>query len=105
MSSTDTAPAPTDAGEYDRLVNTEKELQARISDLGRRRTILKNDVDHLSDEADRISELSIKQKVGLTMCGHINNQWDEKKTEDNILYALDMIKNHSLFFFETSHKP
>ena len=43
-----------------------------------------------------LSELSIKQKVGLTMCGHINNQWDEKKTEDNILYALDMIKNHSL---------
>lgn len=26
-----------------------------------------------------LSELSIKQKVGLTMCGHINNQWDEKK--------------------------
>ena len=58
----DTAPAPTDAGEYDRLVNTEKELQARIFDLGRRRTILKNDVDHLSDEADRISELTLRQE-------------------------------------------
>lgn len=43
-----------------------------------------------------LSELSIEQKIGLTMCGHINNKWDEKKTEDNILYALEMIKNHSL---------
>lgn len=58
----DTAPAPTDAGEYDRLVITEKELQVRISDLGRRRTVLKNDVDHLSDEADRIPELVLKQE-------------------------------------------
>jgi uncharacterized protein YhaN len=58
----DTAPAPTDAGEYDRLVNTEKELQARISDLERRRTVLKNDVDHLSDEVDRIPELTHKQE-------------------------------------------
>lgn len=58
----DTAPAPTDAGEYDRLVALEKELQARISDLERRRTMLKNDVDHLSDEVDRIPELTHKQE-------------------------------------------
>ena len=58
----DTAPAPTDAGEYDRLVALEKELQARISDLERRRTVLKNDVDHLSDEVDRIPELTHKQE-------------------------------------------
>ena len=58
----DTAPAPTDAGEYDRLIAEEKALQGRISDLTRRRTVLKNDVDHLSDEVERISELTARQE-------------------------------------------
>ncbi len=44
----------------------------------------------------KLEELTLEQKIGMTMCGHAFQYWDEKYEEANLQYALDMIKNHSL---------
>jgi uncharacterized protein YhaN len=103
----DTAPAPTDAEEYDRLVALEKELQARISDLERRRTVLKNDVDHLSDEVDRIPELTHKQeglksrlaeyKANAATISTTAKLLEEAKTALSTRYLDDMQKSFARF--------
>lgn len=46
-----------DAGEFDRLSATERELQARAADLQRKHATLKSGIDRLSQDADRIPEL------------------------------------------------
>ena len=44
----------------------------------------------------KLEDLNLEQKIGMTMCGHAFQYWDEKYEEANLQYALDMIKNHSL---------
>ncbi len=44
----------------------------------------------------KFSDLTVEQKLGMVMCGRVNNMWDEAKTEANIEYAINMIKEHKL---------
>lgn len=44
----------------------------------------------------RLSELSVRQKLGMTMTAHVYNLGEEAQTEANLNYALDMIRDHSL---------
>ena len=44
----------------------------------------------------KLEDLTVEQKLGMVMCGHINNLWDEKKSEENAEYALQMIREHRL---------
>jgi len=44
----------------------------------------------------KLEDLTVEQKLGMVMCGHINNLWDEKKSEANAEYALQMIREHKL---------
>lgn len=44
----------------------------------------------------KLEELTSEQKVGMTMCGHIYNRWQDDLDEENMMYAIEMIKNHSL---------
>ena len=44
----------------------------------------------------KLEDLTVEQKLGMVMCGHINNLWDEKKSEANAEYALQMIREHRL---------
>ena len=44
----------------------------------------------------KLEDLTVEQKLGMVMCGHINNLWDEKKSEENAEYALQMIREHKL---------
>ena len=44
----------------------------------------------------KLEELTPEQKVGMVMCGRIGNNGDDKVDEENLQYALDLIKNHSL---------
>lgn len=44
----------------------------------------------------KFEDLTVEQKLGMVMCGHINNLWDEAKSEANAEYAIQMIKEHKL---------
>ena len=43
-----------------------------------------------------LKDLTPIQKVGMTMCGRVYNRLDNTLDEENLQYALDLIKNHSL---------
>ncbi len=44
----------------------------------------------------KFEELSTEQKLGMALCSYIGELSTEEKTEENIEYILDLIKNHSL---------
>ena len=44
----------------------------------------------------KFEDLTVEQKLGMVMCGRVNNCWDDSVTEANIEYALQMIKEHKL---------
>ncbi len=44
----------------------------------------------------KFEDLTVEQKLGMVMCGRVNNCWDDAVTEANIEYALQMIKEHKL---------
>ena len=47
----------TDPEEYDRLIQNERQLQANVTDLQKQHTVLKNEIERLSIDADRIPDL------------------------------------------------
>ncbi len=44
----------------------------------------------------KLEELTTEQKLGMVMCGHVNNLWDDTKSDANVEYAINMIKEHKL---------
>ena len=44
----------------------------------------------------KLEELTLEQKIGMTMCGHIYNHWDDKLDEEHMIYAINMIKERKL---------
>ncbi len=44
----------------------------------------------------KFEDLTVEQKLGLVMTGRTSNRWNEKATEENTQYALNMIKEHKL---------
>lgn len=44
----------------------------------------------------RLSELTTEQKLGMTMTAHIYKLSTEEASEENLEYALEMIRNHAL---------
>ena len=44
----------------------------------------------------QLSELSVRQKLGMAMTAHVYNMGDDALSEANLNYALDMVRNHSL---------
>lgn len=44
----------------------------------------------------RFEDLSIKQKIGMTMVGLVYNREDKDNAEENVEYILELIRNHSL---------
>lgn len=44
----------------------------------------------------KFEELTTEQKLGLVMTGRLYNRWNPEKTEADIEYALNMIKEHKL---------
>ncbi len=44
----------------------------------------------------KLEDLTIEQKIGMTMCGHIYNHWDDKLDEEHMIYAINMIKERKL---------
>ena len=43
-----------------------------------------------------LSELTVKQKISMTLCGYIIFNRDEAKVEENLQYTIELIKDHSL---------
>ena len=43
-----------------------------------------------------ISELTTEQKLGMTMTAHVYQQSTEAESEENLEYALNMIRKHAL---------
>lgn len=43
----------------------------------------------------RLSELTTEQKLGMTMTAHIYKLSTEEASEENLEYALEMIRNHA----------
>jgi beta-glucosidase-like glycosyl hydrolase len=44
----------------------------------------------------KLEELSTEQKIGMVMCGHIYHRWDRVEFDENLEYAIDLIKDHKL---------
>jgi beta-glucosidase-like glycosyl hydrolase len=44
----------------------------------------------------KLEELSTEQKIGMVMCGHIYRRWDRVEFDENLEYAIDLIKEHKL---------
>lgn len=44
----------------------------------------------------KFEDLTVEQKLGMVMCGHTSNRQDPEKSEADIAYALQMIKEHRL---------
>lgn len=44
----------------------------------------------------KLGELTIEQKIGMTMCGRVFNHWDDKLDEESLQYVLQMIKERRL---------
>lgn len=44
----------------------------------------------------KLEELTLSQKLGMTMIGHIYKFSDKQKEKENTEYALELIRNHSL---------
>ena len=44
----------------------------------------------------KLEELTVEQKLGMAMCGHITNRGNALANEDDVCYALQMIKEHRL---------
>ncbi|MBO5898505.1 MAG: glycoside hydrolase family 3 protein [Clostridia bacterium] len=44
----------------------------------------------------KFEELTVEQKLGMVMCGHMSNRQDPEKSEADVAYALQMIREHRL---------
>lgn len=44
----------------------------------------------------KFEELTVEQKLGMAMVGHIYNRWNDELFEENTQYAINMIKEHKL---------
>ena len=51
-----------------------------------------------------IQEMTIRQKIGMTMCGHIYDCWDEAKYWANLEFVMGLIRERALGAVWVDHR-